>query len=115
MPLYEKGNSVRYFRHALSLDEHRVRFIPTFSVFGMKEKESKSVLERPESYAVYTHTHQESSFTEHEQAIDGSDIFETDAKEVFFAGVHCGKYSSSGRLNTVTDLSFYRRWRRLCS
>jgi hypothetical protein len=114
--LYEEDNSVHFFRHVIALDEHRVRFLPTFSAYGLRKPEPESVPEQPEHHAIHApyHDRQESSL-EHEHATNSSGKIKTDVKEVFFAGVHCGKYSSSGRLNTVTNLSFYRRWWRLCS
>ena len=58
LPFSHSNNTIKVFRHALSLDERRVKFTPSFCTGG-KPKDQR--------------------------AED-----ETDVKEVFFAGVHCG-------------------------
>jgi uncharacterized protein (DUF2235 family) len=58
LPFSRSNNTIKVFRHALSLDERRVMFTPSFCTGG-KPKDQRT-----------------------EQ--------ETDVKEVFFSGVHCG-------------------------
>ena len=58
LPSSHSTTTIKVFRQALSLDEHRVKFKPSFCIGGKPK----------------------------DQRADD----ETDVKEVFFAGVHCG-------------------------
>jgi uncharacterized protein (DUF2235 family) len=64
LPFSGSNNTIKVFRHALALDEHRAMFIPTFCTGGKpRDQQTNS---------------------------DGIIWDETDVKEVFFAGAHCG-------------------------
>jgi uncharacterized protein (DUF2235 family) len=69
LPFSGSNNTIKVFRHALALDEHRAMFIPTFCTGG-----------KPRDQQANT---------------DGMVWDETDVKEVFFAGAHCGTLLSS--------------------
>ena len=69
LPFSRSNDSIDYFRHALALDEHRVKFIPSF----YREHDGQSVDSQSER-------RENTTDTDAEPAV----------KEVFFAGVHCG-------------------------
>jgi hypothetical protein len=76
---FSSPNSViQYFRHALALDEHCVKFIPSFYAGG------KPKLEGTDSRVPG------SSSDAGGTGVDGTTGQNTDVKEVFFAGAHCG-------------------------
>lgn len=62
LPFVDTNNSIRVFRHAVSLDEHRVKFIPSLWGHKVKGRNQTRV---------------------------------TNAKEVWFAGEHCGALVST--------------------
>ncbi len=71
LPFTRSNTHVRHFRHALALDEHRVRFIPIFGqIPGVNcDADEKWGFSNP----------------------DWQDFVEpTDAEEVWFAGCHSG-------------------------
>jgi hypothetical protein len=76
LPFSGSNNAIKVFRHALALDEHRVMFIPTFCTGGKPRDQQMN----PTNLG-----------TDSEGMIQE----ETDVKEVFFAGVHCGTLSFS--------------------
>ena len=102
------NNTVEHFRHAIALDEHRVKFIPSYFTGGETEKEKKErkARERDESVTVSGYNEAVSEETplmiEERTASESSFKFEkyvnktsgqvTDVKEVFFAGAHCGTF-----------------------
>jgi len=99
LPFSGSNNAIVHFRHALSLDEHRVKFFPSFSTDGkpkqQKEDARVSISERSEIVSVNSHNKIERrersgksyEYELHVNAMTGS---ETDVEEVFFAGVHTG-------------------------
>ena len=106
------NNAIEHFRHAIALDEHRVKFIPSYFTGGETEKEKKEREERERINATVSdrkaaisegshhkmerRTASESSFVfEYETGVNASSGQITDVKEVFFAGAHCGTFCSS--------------------
>ena len=82
LPFCVSNDAIEYFRHAISLDECRVMFSPT-----------------------YYH-----GVSQHGKAGPADD---TDVKEVFFAGVHCGTllvFSTNDRQIIYRCPSRCRRW-----
>lgn len=77
LPFTTENNGVCYLRHALSLDERRVKFLPSFC-FGGKKK------------GVNYHDEQKSAARKFEEALNALDKQECDVLEVWFAGVHAG-------------------------
>ena len=63
------GGAIAHFRHALALDERRVKFIPSL-------------------YGQLYHPNQPPCDVKSE--VDDIDVIATDVQEVFFAGAHCG-------------------------
>ena len=108
LPFSGSNNAIVHFRHALALDEHRVKFIPSFCTGGKPkpQKQDTKVSEHNDGASVNSHNKMERrqrsgksyEYELHVNAMTGS---ETDVEEVFFAGAHCG-----------TSQSFYARWTR---
>ena len=71
LPFCNSNNAILHFRHALGLDERRVKYIPSFYFDGEPGSQRDEV------------------------QINDLDGSETDVEEVFFAGVHCGTFRSS--------------------
>lgn len=78
-------NHVRYFRHALALDERRVKFLPEYVHEGL------------------SHRPDESPF----QGQEGPERCSADIKEVWFAGTHSDVYVCSLATSTIVVLLIY--------
>jgi len=90
LPFSGSNNAVVTFRHALSLDEHRVKFIPSFSTSGKTKEEKKAHMHEIAKKKKGRHSpHREESIGEYEKAINMMTGGHTDVLEVFFAGAHC--------------------------
>ena len=94
LPFSGSNNAVVHFRHALSLDERRGKFIPYFCTGGKSQQERTDarISERGEVASVNKiERRQRSGKTyEYEIHVNAMTEPETDIQEVFFAGVHCG-------------------------
>ncbi|KAJ3852000.1 hypothetical protein EV368DRAFT_74289 [Lentinula lateritia] len=102
LPFTSSNISVRCFRHALSLDEHRARFIPSLWDHSLPDRQFKknTVIEvEPQSYRAPNNgsarstnngpAHRTLSQLEREyDAMIGLDA-DADVQEVWFAGCHC--------------------------
>ena len=96
LPFTASNTSIRYFRHAISLDEHRAKFKANHYHFrksedekGVKPGEMPSSNHRFPHFHRRDHQHHHKSKSNEEDYDDG--LKETNVKEVWFAGVHCGK------------------------
>ena len=78
LPFASSNSAIAYFRHALALDERRVKFIPSF-YDGLQPNEADCEVHKYES------------------EVNGVDVIATDVQEVFFAGAHCGTLLTSKR------------------
>ena len=91
-----------HFRHALALDEHRVKFIPSFCTGGKPKAARTETKVSEHSVAASENSNDKNNKMErrqrsgksyeyelHVNAMTGS---ETDVEEVFFAGAHCGMF-----------------------
>lgn len=125
LPFTKANNKIRYFRHALALDEHRARFMPNFYnrstaaeiALGLQKGEMpRSVKKHPHSVPIPFHDkingngHHNASLQDMERCYSES-IAETDAEEVWFAGCHCdvgGGSVSNGTRNTLARIPL--RW-----
>ncbi|KAJ7157325.1 hypothetical protein C8R46DRAFT_1225920 [Mycena filopes] len=88
LPFTRSNNDVRYFRHAIALDEHRARFQPNFWIRPTQEELQRGVQagEMPKSRRKHT---KEKTLNELEELYtDGGDYL-THVEEVWFAGCHC--------------------------
>ena len=93
LPFTASNTSVRYFRHAISLDEHRAKFRPTHWNYT-SPKEAKRHVQRGDM-ARHRHMREELKKldvrdSEYYEDNDDKD-WETDVYEVWFAGCHCGR------------------------
>ncbi|KIJ13818.1 hypothetical protein PAXINDRAFT_80411 [Paxillus involutus ATCC 200175] len=91
LPFTKASDNIRYFRHAMSLDERRVRFKANYWNRPTKEDCELGVKrdEMPHShkYIPKIHTKHGQTLPEFERQYSGT-IAETDVEEVWFAGVH---------------------------
>ena len=119
LPFAGKNTTILFFRHALSLDERRVKFRPFFYTGetskgnGGSMKTRGHVAESSDATVVEDEPQSSCNGKMGSDSTDDQEI-ETDFEEVFFAGVHCGMF----RLIHVPRLAFHshpsRRRRRIC-
>jgi hypothetical protein len=108
LPFSGNNNAIVHFRHALALDEHRVKFFPSFCTGG-KSKADKIVAPLPPNTS--KHMHREGSMQKYETAVNNMTGIETDVEEVFFAGAHCdvgGGSVQNGTRHSLARISL--RW-----
>jgi uncharacterized protein (DUF2235 family) len=112
LPFTESNASVKYFRHAISLDEHRSKFHPSFWHHSTGEDDKLGVQQgempkRRRKYSDHSLENLERTHTAERDAV-------TDVEEVWFAGCHAGNHISVSRsfLQRAHPLA-YRRRRRL--
>ncbi len=97
LPFTASNTAIRYFRHAMSLDEHRAMFKANHYQFRRSEDE-KGIKpgEMPRSNHRFPHYHskhhQHHKGKSNDEAHDDGPTKTTDVKEVWFAGCHCGKF-----------------------
>lgn len=90
LPFTTVNTHVKHFRHALSLDEHRVRFKPNF--FNRPtHKEIELGLKWGEMRTLRAKPHRRKTLRELERQYTQGGSHFTDLEEVWFAGCHCGK------------------------
>jgi len=103
LPFTASNTAIRYFRHAISLDERRAKFKANYYHLTPPEDQKGTKLgEMPRSnhrhphFRRHHHDHhnKDKSLGEEEYERDHGH-FETDALEVWFAGSHCGTYAFS--------------------
>jgi uncharacterized protein (DUF2235 family) len=86
LPLCRTNNAIEVFRHALALDERRVKFIPSFYKSGNPiHGHTNSKCQQANPMSQRTVTGQET-----ECLRDAKLGKKTDVEEVFFAGAHSG-------------------------
>ena len=101
-PFYNLNHGVLNFRHALSLDEHRVKFIPSSYFDGQPEclwrdddvSQNGEAIHENGDHRIGRREAPEWPH-EHEHRANDSTGSKTDIEEVFFAGVHCGTFRFS--------------------
>ena len=99
LPFSGSNNAILHFRHALALDERRVKFIPSFCTGGKpkptrvdsKVSEHSEVASQPSTHKIKKRevSGKSSQFEDSINAMSGQ---ETDVEEVFFVGAHCGTF-----------------------
>lgn len=94
LPFSGSNNAIIHFRHALSLDEHRVKFIPFFCTGGKPKKKktdsaSEAVIDENNHHKVERRQRSGGSY-EYETHVNEMSGPDTDVEEVFFSGAHCG-------------------------
>ena len=108
LPFTSNNTGVRYLRHALALDEHRVKFIPSFCVDGKPDGDEKvddDLSRAVSATAVSPVTNGNGNGKDSDvkkrkkqREMTASQVYEreinknetTDVQEVWFSGVHCG-------------------------
>ena len=79
LPFTSENNGIRHLRHALALDERRIKFLPSYCVDPAKKKQKKNP-KKPER----------SKSKHFEDQINAKDSHTSDVLEVWFSGVHAG-------------------------
>jgi len=93
LPFTQVDNNIRYFRHALSLDEHRVRFKPSTWYRPTHHDHQKGLksheMPRSKGHDITAHRTRAGQLRhlEHEYSVEAETV--TDVEEVWFAGCHC--------------------------
>ncbi|GLB43692.1 putative uncharacterized alpha/beta hydrolase domain (DUF2235) [Lyophyllum shimeji] len=85
LPFTTSNNHVKYFRHALALDEHRVRFKPNFWNRPTPEDVQRGI---PKGYMPRPKPKPKTTRDFERQYSHGGE-YTTDIEEVWFAGCHC--------------------------
>lgn len=96
LPFSGSNNAILVFRHALALDERRVKFFPSFCTGGKSkaEKRETKISEHSDVASMDSHNRMErrqrsGKSYEYELHVNAMTGTETDVEEVFFAGAHC--------------------------
>ncbi|KAI6161304.1 hypothetical protein EDD17DRAFT_1759355 [Pisolithus thermaeus] len=123
LPFTAVNNNIRFFRHALSLDEHRIRFMPSFYTYPTQEDNKLGVQkgEMPRSvkrspactipHGQSPHDKSNSNGHHHESSpldpvcICTPPITQTNVDEVWFAGCHCDVGGGSVKNGTRNSLA----------
>ena len=97
LPFSGSNNAIVFFRHALALDERRVKFIPFFWTSGKSEVKTPDTLHLCPGRSTSEDPHHKiergersGASCECETRVDAITGPPTDVEEVFFAGAHCG-------------------------
>lgn len=113
LPFVNNNTAIRYFRHALALDERRAKFTPLFhamsaeqddkntekttmnaeaAVAALKQATGISTAEEPTPGGTRKVPEREKSvYEEYERKVNDETEQETDTLEVWFAGAHAGE------------------------
>jgi len=111
LPFTASNTAIRYFRHAISLDEHRAKFTANYyHITPPEDLKGTKLGEMPRSNHRHPHFHR------HHKGKSPSEDYErehvgTDALEVWFAGCHCDV--GGGSVKNGTRISLARiplRW-----
>lgn len=89
LPFTTFNTHVKVFRHALALDEHRVRFKPNFFNRPTYEEVELGLKWGEVPKKVHRKPHRRKNLREFEQQYARGGSHQTDVKEVWFAGCHC--------------------------
>jgi Uncharacterized alpha/beta hydrolase domain (DUF2235) len=96
LPFTASNTAIRYFRHAISLDEHRAKFKANyFHLRHSDDHKGTKLGEMPRSnqrHPFYRRSHPNHNHKSKKQIEQGYDDgkWETDVQEVWFAGCHRG-------------------------
>ena len=93
LPFCRTNNAIAHFRHALALDERRVKFTPSFYKSGkLKQDHTDPEGQQANPMVQETNTTIQITNSGRDSEHGRSDKLEpeTDVQEVFFAGAHCG-------------------------
>ena len=87
LPFVHENSGIRYLRHALALDERRIKFLPSYCV-DPKTKQKREECEPGSPQQIQRTRSMTKQFEDEINARDRA----TDVKEVWFAGVHSGTF-----------------------
>jgi uncharacterized protein (DUF2235 family) len=98
LPFTASNTSIRYFRHAISLDEHRAKFKANY--YHLRHPEDEKGIkpgEMPRSNQRFPHYHRKNHQHHHKSRMHSDEEYddgltETNVLEVWFAGCHCGNF-----------------------
>jgi len=114
LPFTASNTAIRYFRHAISLDERRAKFKANYYHLTPPEDLRGTTLgEMPRSNhrhphfhrRHHNHHHKDKSSPEEEYERDDHDHVETNTLEVWFAGCHCDVGGGSVKNGTRNSLA----------
>jgi len=95
MPFSGTNNAILYTRHALSLDERRVKFRPFFCrKDGKGGRDTRASGHNRDDSENTLHTIQ-AEVRDYETQVNSRNRSQTNVKEVFFAGAHSGTFQST--------------------
>jgi uncharacterized protein (DUF2235 family) len=97
LPFSGSNNAIVRFRHALALDEHRVKFVPFFCTGGKPKPKLQTDTKASEVVTEDAHhkiarRERSGASHEYENHVNAMTGPESDVEEVFFAGAHCGVF-----------------------
>ncbi|KAH9960918.1 hypothetical protein BC827DRAFT_1206197 [Russula dissimulans] len=117
LPFTSSNTAIRYFRHAISLDEHRAKFTanyyhltPPEDLRGTKPGEMPRSNHRHPHFHRHHHDHHHKGKSPGEKQYERDDV-KTDVLEVWFAGCHCdigGGSVANGTRNSLARIPL--RW-----
>jgi len=120
LPFTASNTAIRYFRHAVSLDEHRAKFKANYYHLrhdddqkGTKLGEMPRSNQRHPHYHRPHHDHDHKGKSQYEEEYDKRPTV-TDVREVWFAGCHCGTSPCLEYYALVVLTSSCRRWWWIC-
>ena len=96
LPFTHSNTAIRYFRHAISLDEHRAKFKSNhYHLRHDDDQKGTKLGEMPRSNQRHPHYHSNRHYRHHhnkqaEEETNDKPSWVTDVREVWFAGCHCG-------------------------
>ena len=95
LPFTASNTSIRFFRHAISLDEHRAKFKANY--YHLRHPDDQKGVKpgaMPRSNQRFPHYHRRNHQHKHKGRSHDDEFddrhSETDVLEVWFAGCHCG-------------------------
>ncbi|KAF8481731.1 hypothetical protein DFH94DRAFT_732636 [Russula ochroleuca] len=117
LPFTASNTSIRYFRHAISLDEHRAKFKANY--YHLRHPEDEKGIkpgEMPRSNQRFPHYHRKNHQHHHKSRMHSDEEYddgltETNVLEVWFAGCHCdigGGSVPNGTRNSLARIPL--RW-----
>ena len=92
LPFTKSNTAIRYFRHAISLDEHRAKFQPNFwHRLTDSDQEGTKLGDMP--WSNHRHPFYRSGCRDYKAYTEEEEGSRTNVREVWFSGCHCGMYS----------------------
>ena len=97
LPFTRSNSAIRYFRHALSLDERRARFKANhYHLHHEKDHKGTKPGDMPPSNQRHPHFHSGHHHHHDQKRFSKEHDGLTNVREVWFAGCHCGMCNRLG-------------------